>query len=157
MKLNDAILGALLLLLSLAVLFAVRNFPTIPGQNVGPAAFPTLLAVLLAGSAIALIVRGWRERSAGTWVQFGSWLKSPQHVTNFLVTVGMLVFYIFAADWLGFILTGMVILCTIFYTLKVKRSLIVPIALVATLLIHTIFYKGLRVPLPWGLLQPIAW
>jgi putative tricarboxylic transport membrane protein len=33
----------------------------------------------------------------------------------------------------------------------------VPIALVLTLLIHYAFYKLLRVPLPWGVLQPIAW
>jgi putative tricarboxylic transport membrane protein len=31
------------------------------------------------------------------------------------------------------------------------------IALVAALLIHAAFYKLLRVPLPWGVLMPIAW
>jgi len=33
----------------------------------------------------------------------------------------------------------------------------VPIAIVMTLLIHYAFYKLLKVPLPWGLLQSIAW
>ena len=32
-----------------------------------------------------------------------------------------------------------------------------PIALIVTLLSHYAFYKLLRVPLPWGLLQGIAW
>jgi putative tricarboxylic transport membrane protein len=31
------------------------------------------------------------------------------------------------------------------------------VALVATLVIHTRFYKLLRVPLPWGVLEPVLW
>jgi putative tricarboxylic transport membrane protein len=26
-----------------------------------------------------------------------------------------------------------------------------------TLVVHTIFYKALRVPLPWGVLMPFQW
>ena len=44
-----------------------------------------------------------------------------------------------------------------FLTLRVRLALIVPVALVSMLVIHTLFYKGLRVPLPWGVLTPIAW
>jgi putative tricarboxylic transport membrane protein len=32
-----------------------------------------------------------------------------------------------------------------------------PVALASALLIHTIFYKLLKVPLPWGILTPLAW
>jgi putative tricarboxylic transport membrane protein len=35
------------------------------------------------------------------------------------------------------------------------RALVLSVAL--TLLIHYGFYKLLKVPLPWGVLQPIAW
>ena len=31
------------------------------------------------------------------------------------------------------------------------------LALGITLVIHTIFYKGLRVPLPWGVMLPLQW
>ena len=44
MKLNDAVVGLVLLALAAAVWVAVRDFPNIPGQNVGPALFPTLIA-----------------------------------------------------------------------------------------------------------------
>jgi putative tricarboxylic transport membrane protein len=44
-----------------------------------------------------------------------------------------------------------------FGALGVRRSWIIPLALGITLVIHTIFYKGLRVPLPWGILLPIQW
>jgi len=44
-----------------------------------------------------------------------------------------------------------------FLALSVRRTLVLPLALVITLAIHTVFYKGLRVPLPWGVLQPWQW
>jgi len=37
----------------------------------------------------------------------------------------------------------------------VLRALV--LAVLLTLLIHFVFYKLLRVPLPWGLLQGVAW
>ena len=58
MKLNDAIIGLLLLAVGLAVLIGVQDYPNIPGQDVGPDLFPALIATgLLIGGAM-LLVRG---------------------------------------------------------------------------------------------------
>lgn len=157
MKINDAISGALLLALSIAILVAIQSFPKIPGQNIGPGAFPGLLAILLGFSALLLIARGLKERAAQPWLELGAWLKSPRHLRNFLVTVGCLLFYILLSGKLGFIPCGIVVLCAMMWTVGTRPQLFVPISIVATLVIHTIFYKGLRVPLPWGVLQPLAW
>ena len=64
----------------------------------------------------------------------------------------MLLLYVLAADRLGFIVTGIVMLATMLLTLRVGLLLAVVVAAVATFAIHIAFYKGLRVPLPWGLL-----
>ncbi len=157
MKFNDAISGAALLALALAILFNVSSFPNIPGQNIGPAAFPGLLAFLLAGCAIVLIFKGLRGEQREHWLVFGAWMKSWFHLRNFLVTVGCLLFYILASNGLGFIPCGILVLCAMFWALEVKPKLIVPVAVVVTLVVHTIFYKGLRVPLPWGILLPVQW
>ncbi|MEI7446124.1 MAG: tripartite tricarboxylate transporter TctB family protein [Burkholderiales bacterium] len=158
MKINDALSGAGLLALSGWVFWEIRSFPNIPGQNIGPGAFPGLLAALLAGCAVPLIVRGLRERAAGgAWFVPGAWMTSGPHLRAFLIAIGCLLFYILLSDRLGFILCGSLLLMVLFATLKVRPALIVPIALGVTLLIHTIFYKGLRVPLPWGVLLPVAW
>jgi putative tricarboxylic transport membrane protein len=77
-------------------------------------------------------------------------------VRNFALTVGALAFYIAAADKLGFLPCGTVILLTLFLTLRVKARLAVPLALFLPVVIHVIFYKLLRVPLPWGVL-PVLW
>jgi len=155
-KFNDALLGAVFLALAVAVLVTLQGFPKIPGQSIGPGAFPGLIAILLAGCSIALMWRGWRERASQPLVAMGAWLSSPRHVRNFLVAVGSLVFYIVAADKLGFLICGALILLALFLTLRVRPLLALGLALFLPVTIHLIFYKLLRVPLPWGVL-PVLW
>ena len=85
------------------------------------------------------------------------WTRSHRHVVAFALTLGVNVFYILLVDTLGFIPTGVIYLSVLFAAFGVRPIWIVPIALVLTLTIHTAFYKLLRVPLPWGLLQGFIW
>jgi putative tricarboxylic transport membrane protein len=157
MKFNDTLVGAALLALALAILNTVRHYPVIPGQNIGPGAFPGLLASLLALCAVLLIIKGVKAKQHAPWVEMGPWLKSSFHARNFVITVACLLFYIYLSDRLGFIFCAIVILSVMFKALGVRGRLILPIAIVTSFVIHTIFYKGLRVPLPWGLLTPLQW
>lgn len=152
MKLNDMVWGVLLAVLGVAVLADVRTYPKIPGQKIGPDAFPGLLAALLIACAVLLIIKGWRDRRQHPWFESGAWLKAPAQVRNFVLTAGALLFYVLAADALGFLICGIAILAALFWSLRVRPALIAPIAIIMTLVIHLIFYKGLRVPLPWGIL-----
>ena len=63
----------------------------------------------------------------------------------------------FASEWLGFLPTAAISLVALMLSMRVPPGRAVLIALIATLVIHAAFYKLLRVPLPWGLLTPIAW
>ncbi len=154
MKLNDAVWGALLLALSAVVLWNIQGFPKIPGQNIGPGAFPGVLAVLLAACAALLVVRGLKTRRADNapWVEWGEWLRSPRHVAAFALTCASLVFYVFAVGRLGFLVTGSAILLALFLLLRVRPWIAVVVAVAATVVIHAVFYKLLRVSLPWGVL-----
>ncbi len=161
MKINDAVWGAVLLLLAAAILVHVQSFPKIPGQNVGPALFPGLLAVGLAVCAVLLVIKGLAaRRSSGareSWITLEAWMRLPRHVLALALVIGLNVFYILVVDRLGFIPTGVVYLAVLFLVFRVRRSWIVPLAIVITLCIHYAFYKLLKVPLPWGLLQGVAW
>ena len=157
MKLHDTLSGLALLILALIIAINSAGFPEIPGQQIGPAVFPRALAALLALCAVLLIFRARLPAPGQAWVQLGAWLQSPVHRRNFVITLACLVFYIVASELLGFLLCSVLILCVMFHALSVKPSHIVPIALGVTLLIHTLFYKGLRVPLPWGVLSRIQW
>jgi len=157
MKLHDTLSGLVLLVLALLIGWNASGFPEVPGQQIGPAVFPKALAGLLALCAALLILRGRQTNSGQVWVQLGAWLQSPLHRRNFLITLACLIFYVVASEFLGFLLCSVVILSVMFYALSVQTTRILPLAIGITLLIHTLFYKGLRVPLPWGVLSPIQW
>ena len=157
MKTNDAIPGALLLVLGGGVLFAIRDFPKIPGQPVGPALFPGLIATGICIAGAALVVRGWRTRAAQSWLAWDDWVRSPRHVAALFVMLGSVLFYILASNALGFLPTALAILLANFLVLRVPPARALLIAVIATLVIHFAFYKLLRVPLPWGVLTPYAW
>lgn len=161
MKLNDAVWGALLVLFSASILVHVQNFPMIPGQKVGPALFPGALAVCLAVCAVLLILRGIATRAEGGerahWLAFDGWTRVHRKVVAFAAVVGVNVFYILLVGTLGFIVTGTVYLGVLFAVFGVRARSILPLALILTLGIHYAFYKLLKVPLPWGILQGIAW
>jgi putative tricarboxylic transport membrane protein len=157
MKLNDAVFGLLLMLLGGAVLVAVQPYPKIPGQPVGPALFPGLIATGLCIAGVLLVLRGWRERAHAPWLAWDDWVRSPRHVLALVLLLGGIVFYILASSTLGFLLTAPLVLVALFVVLGVPPLRAIGIALLATLLIHFAFYKLLRVPLPWGVLKGIAW
>ncbi len=161
MKLNDALWGALLLLLAAAVLVHVQSFGTIPGQKYGPAIFPGLVACGIAICAAGLIFNGLRARTGHggrePWLMLAPWTRSRRHVFAFALAIGVNVFYILVVDKLGFIPTGVIYLSALFAVFGVRLAWIAPLALVLTLTIHTAFYKLLKVPLPWGVLQGFIW
>jgi putative tricarboxylic transport membrane protein len=157
MKLNDAVFGLLLLILGAVVLVVVQGYPKIPGQQVGPALFPGLIAAGLCIGGAMLVLRGWRQRATVPWLRLNDWLRSPQHMLGFGVLLGSVVFYIAVADALGFVPTAVLILLANFRVLQVPWLKAAVIALIATLVIHFAFYKLLRVPLPWGVLKNFTW
>ena len=161
MKLNDAVWGAVLLLFAVAVLVHVQSFGTIPGQKYGPAIFPGLVACGLAICAVLLIGTGLAARTDNArrepWLALALWTRSRRHVLAFALAIGVNVFYIVFVDRLGFIPTGVIYLAVLFGAFGVRWAWNLPLAILLTLSIHTAFYKLLRVPLPWGLLQGFVW
>ena len=157
MKINDAIFGALLVVIGIAVLIHVQSFPRIPGQNVGPALFPGLVAAGLCICGVALIVLGIRSHATQPWVETGAWMQSPRHVIAFVATIVVVAAYIAFAERVGFLIIAPLLLFGLFLAYGVRAGTAATAAIVVTLVIHYAFYKLLRVPLPWGWLTPYAW
>ena len=156
MKINDAVFGALLLVLGLAVLLHVQSFPKIPGQNVGPALFPGSVAGALVICALLLIVSGVRGRPQSAWFEGMPWMRSLRHAGAFVAVVGSTIAYIVLANAVGFLIIAPVALFAMFIAFGVRRRTAVIVAIVGTLVIWYAFYKLLRVPLPWGVLERFA-
>jgi putative tricarboxylic transport membrane protein len=155
-KINDAVFGALLLVLGLAVLLHVQSFPKIPGQNVGPALFPGLVAAGLVACAVMLIVSGVRSRPQMPWLEALPWVRSPRHIAAFVAVVAATIAYIAFANRIGFLIVAPLALLAMFVAFGVRPVVAVAVAIAGTLVIWYAFYKLLRVPLPWGVLERFA-
>nr|WP_277988812.1 tripartite tricarboxylate transporter TctB family protein [Ramlibacter ginsenosidimutans] len=147
----------MLMLLGAAVLAAIQHYPKIPGQPVGPALFPGLIAAGLCVCGALLVATGLRQRAEQPWLTWDDWVHSPRHVLGLVVLVGSIVFYILASEPLGFLPTAAIVLLALLLVLRVRVPIAIAVAIVATLLVHFAFYKLLRVPLPWGVLKGVAW
>ena len=96
MKLNDAVWGAFAVLLGAAILLHIRAFPTIPGQQYGPALFPGVIAVGLLVCGALLVVKGVRARAgeAVPWASLDAWTRAPRQLVAFGVVIAANVLYI---------------------------------------------------------------
>lgn len=155
MKLNHTLTGLLVLVVGLAVIFQASTFPSAAGQTIGPGFFPAIAGAGFVVCGLALMISG--RRSGAAWLEPGEWTRRPRLVFNFLLVFADLVFYAFAVSRLGFFITAVIFLGVLMWAFAVPRLRIVPLALVVTLVIHYAFYTLLRVPLPWGVLEGIAW
>jgi putative tricarboxylic transport membrane protein len=158
-KVNDAISGVVILLLSGLVYYLTWNFPGMHGQPYGPALFPRLIAALMALAGLGLIASGVRKRVEAPLVVWPEWVRSPRHAASLLAVILAVVFYILVSRRLGFVLTAFTILTVLFLLLRGRAHLwsSLAIAAVATIAIQQFFGDLLRVPLPWGVLQSYAW
>ncbi len=125
-----------------------------PGQKFGPAWFPGLIAVGLGLCGAGLVFSGAKQGK--TWLALPDWIFRPRPAAGVGAVVGGLVFYVFAADALGFHLTAFLLLALWTRVLGAAWRVVIAVAVLAPVLIHLAFYKLLRIPLPWGLLERLA-
>jgi putative tricarboxylic transport membrane protein len=157
MKFNDALIGLAVVVLAGVILWQASSFPPMPGQDVGPALFPTLIAVGLAVCAAALIWNGLRRLRSEPAIELSDWMRSPRLALNLLIVIAGVAFYIAFAERLGFLIAAPIVLTVLLITLGTRWWLALVVALAVSFAMHYIFYSFLKVPLPWGLLTEYAW
>ena len=157
MRFNDAVFGTLLILFAIVEIAYTTTFPSLFGQKYGPNLFPIIIGGGLALCGVLLVIRGVADRATVPLVQMGEWASDRGTVVNVALLIGAMVFYILFSDWLGFVITSILILLILLVRLGSSLLTSIVIAVVATLLIQTVFGDVLLVPLPWGILQPYAW
>lgn len=162
MQFSDRVTGLFLVALGSLAAYGGSLLPPVPGQQVGPDVFPMVIGtgLCICGALIALGVgRSFEEEAeadpadrAGNAAGPMSWARGSMA----LIPPGLLLFYVLTVDRLGFLLTAAAMVLTTAMALGARLRLAVPLALVAPLVVHLLFSKLLRVPLPPGLL-PLPW
>ncbi len=157
MKINDVLSGLLIGSFGAAIYIHARSFPPLPGQNVGPNMFPQLIATGFMICAVMLVLRGVKTLAAEGWISLPEWWRQPRVALGFVLIPLVLAFYVAVSESLGFLPTSVILLMALFlaFTVRLRTALIV--AIVGSLCIHFIFYKLLKVPLPWGILSSMTW
>lgn len=157
MRANDAVSGLVLILLSAAMIVLTATFPDFVGQKYGPALMPRVLGVALIICGVLLVWKGLASRRAGEpWGSFAPWVREPWRLGAFLLTLVLLVLYIWVSETVGFIPIAIVFLGAMFLWLGVRPLPAAVYAVAATFAIHWFFATMLRVPLPRGLIDLIV-
>jgi putative tricarboxylic transport membrane protein len=161
--LSDRLGGGFLALLGGFSWIFGRKLPPVPGQPVGPEAFPMWIGVALVICGMMVffgIGRSYEVQAEADAAIYNRDImeKEEEIITGWarfmpLVPPILLLFYVFASEKLGFYLTTAVMIACLSTALKAKPRVAVALALIAPAAIHLIFYKLLRVPLPEGLLK----
>lgn len=149
MQLPDRVSGTLLAALGGAAAISGSRLPGVPGQDVGPAVFPMVVGIglVLCGGMIALGIGHAFEAPEEEEAPRPWW-----YGLRALVPPALLIFYVVAAEPLGFLLTAAAIILVACLVLGGSWRLAVPLAAIMPFGVHAVFYKLLRVPLPDGLL-----
>ena len=163
MLMSDRLTGAVVATLG-ALSFAYGSqLPPVPGQQVGPSAFPMVIGagLVLCGALIVLGVGRHLEEVAEADVALHTapeLLKPPPPWKAWLALLppGLVAFYALASETLGFLPTAAIMVAAASFAFGARPKLAIPVAIVAPFVVNLIFLKLLRVPLPGGLL-PFPW
>jgi putative tricarboxylic transport membrane protein len=165
MQLPDRVTGLFLIALGGLAAYGGSRLPPVPGQQVGPDVFPMVIGtgLCLCGALIALGVGHRFEEEAEADLAAHSDQAQTAPARNgwwrglmALIPPGLLLFYVLTVDRLGFMLTAGLMVLTAAMALGARLRLAIPLAIVAPIMVHLLFSKLLRVPLPPGLL-PLPW
>lgn len=161
--LNDRISGGVIATLGAVAFLYGSKLPPVPGQQVGPAAFPMVVGGLLVLCGLLIVFGIGRHFEEVAEADLASH-TAPEYLEPLpawrawlaLLPPALVVFYALASERLGFLLTAGIMVLIASLAFGAKPKLAVPMALIAPFVINLIFLKLLRVPLPGGML-PFPW
>ena len=162
MHLPDRLTGSFLVVLGTFAAYGGSRLPPVPGQQVGPNVFPMVIGggLVLCGILIALGIGRQLEDEAEADLAAieGPPVETARPFSGLraLLPPALLVFYVAAADRLGFIVTAAIVVFATALALGARWRLALPLAALAPFAVHFVFGKFLRVPLPPGLV-PTPW
>jgi len=164
MFLPDKVTGLFLVGLGAASMYGGSLLPPVPGQQVGPNVFPMVVGggLILCGALISLGVGSALEKEAEADLAAHSDQQEVKAGTPLvdafktLLPPLLLLTYVMIGDRLGFVVCAFGIVLSVSLAMGARLKLALPLALIAPVIVHLIFLKLLRVPLPPGIL-PMPW
>ncbi|MCT8999390.1 tripartite tricarboxylate transporter TctB family protein [Chelativorans intermedius] len=151
---TDLLAGVGLFVLGAAMAIEARGFPSLGGMAFGPDLFPTITAVGLMVSGVGIVAEGATPARRAAAAQAGEQARALWPMLAVLLTIA---FFALTLPVLGFHIAAALAMLAAVRVFAGGWGLALSVAIVAPVITHVIFYTFLRVPLPWGLMAPLAW
>ncbi|MEX2520393.1 MAG: tripartite tricarboxylate transporter TctB family protein [Paracoccaceae bacterium] len=150
MKLNDRIIGILAILGGVLIYVGTLDLREVPGQAIGSAFFPQIVAGIFVLTGAALTVTA----VSSPLMRLPSWMWGKGAVSAAGVVAAVLL-WLAAVEGLGFLLTTWLMISGLAILLGGRIWTAGAAAAAATVIFHLIFVELLRVPLPRGVLEAL--
>lgn len=152
MRFNDAVSGLLIMVVSVVLFANTFTFPDVPGVQYGAAIFPRAVLTVMFGAGAWLLVKGLATWRRDGWLKADAWACRARNWMMFALVVAGMLFYILAANTVGFVPAASAIIFVLLLAARGHRHLLSSAALALSfpLLLHYAFVNALRVPLPAG-------
>ena len=153
MKVHDTVIGFVFVAAGIGITTKAQTFPSVAGQPYGSSFFPTIIGVAMIVCGVILSVSGFLQGPIRPILRIPDWLRSRRSAINFCCVLAGLIFFIVAADTLGFCATAFILLAGLQMKLGARVVPALGIAVVATAVFYIVFTVLLRVPLPYGIVE----
>ena len=147
---RDIVTGAALVVLGIAMIVVAAGFPQIGAVTFGPDLFPRIIAGGLILSGLGVLLEAWRGIAPESEASSFAWLPA-------LILCAVVAGFAVLLPVLGFHVATALALLVVVRVFGGSWLTCASVAILAPIVLHYIFYSVLRVPLPWGLLSPVAW
>jgi len=158
-KLNqDHIIGTVCIIVAVVILATTRSFPkatTGASDLSGPSFYPNLLAYVFIFCGLYEIIGGFRKQAGRKpldLTHFWDSITRPGPL-NILLTIALILFFIFLMETLGFIVCSYVILFILMGRFGVPLFKNIVYSAIFVLLLNVIFAKIFTIYLPSGVLD----
>ncbi|WP_340107374.1 tripartite tricarboxylate transporter TctB family protein [Pikeienuella sp. HZG-20] len=150
MELNDRIIGLLTVLAGVLIFTGTLGLREVPGQALGSAFFPRIIAGVFVLTGAALIATA----APAPYLRLPKWMRGGGGVAAAGV-VAAVICWIAAVEALGFLLATWILISSLAVLLGGRIWIALIVAAGATALFHMIFVELLRVPLPRGVIEAL--
>lgn len=151
---RDILLGLAFMLLGAIVMTVASQYPTMASLQYGPSLFPSLIGggffvggLVLSAIQLPTLKRQLSDKDESIKIfDFKAILVS-------LLPCALIIFYIFASDFLGAALCLGIIMLVLMLVKRTSLPLALCVSVIASLIIYFLFSRYLLIPLPEGLLN----
>lgn len=141
-RLSDRLLGVAMLILAFAYGYSAQQFeePFGMAETIGPAAFPTILSMILAIAALILLIK---PQLGQKWPTGYLWI-------NLIVIILALIIFAVCLETLGFVISATLFASFVSWRMGAKLRAAFFISLLYNVGLFVLFNYGLGLALPLG-------